>query len=94
MEQKLTIMKSLRILWIYLLIYTFAFVSCAQSTKKPTEMKLNELSSEEEYVILNKGTERPFTGKYNDFKGKGIFTCRQCNKGLFLSEYKKPFHHD
>ena len=30
-------------------------------------MKYNELNDEEKYVIENKGTEYPFTGKYNDF---------------------------
>jgi len=30
-------------------------------------MEFNELTDEEKYVIENKGTEYPFTGKYNDF---------------------------
>ncbi len=51
-------------------------------------MKYNELNDEEKYVIENKGTEYPFTGKYNDFYQKGIFTCKKCNAPLYKSEDK------
>ena len=51
-------------------------------------MAYNELNEEETYVILNKGTERPFTGKFNDHKGEGVYTCRQCNQPLFRSDSK------
>ncbi|MEZ4986627.1 MAG: methionine-R-sulfoxide reductase [Saprospiraceae bacterium] len=43
----------------------------------------NPLTPEEAYVIENKGTERPFTGEYNDFKGDGIFVCRRCEAPLY-----------
>jgi len=39
----------------------------------------NKLTEFEEFVILNKGTERPWTGKFTDHKGKGVYVCRQCN---------------
>lgn len=51
-------------------------------------MAYNELSPEEEHVILHKGTERPFTGKYFDYKEKGIYRCKQCNAPLFKSDAK------
>ena len=51
-------------------------------------MKYNELNDEEKYVIENKGTEYPFTGKYNDFYEEGIFTCKKCNAALYKSEDK------
>ncbi len=51
-------------------------------------MNYNELNDEEKYVIENKGTEYPFTGKYNDFYEKGIFTCKKCNAPLYKSEDK------
>ena len=54
----------------------------------PAMAKYNELSEEEKRVILEKGTERPFTGKYNDHHKKGIYTCRRCNAGLYRSEDK------
>lgn len=51
-------------------------------------MSYNTLNEQEEYVILRKGTESPFTGKFNDHKEAGIYTCRQCNQALFKSESK------
>jgi peptide methionine sulfoxide reductase msrA/msrB len=47
-----------------------------------------ELSPQEKRVIIHKGTEAPFTGKFNDHKEKGIFTCRQCEVPLYASENK------
>jgi len=44
-----------------------------------------ELSPEEERVILGKGTERPFTGEYDDFYEKGSYHCRQCDALLYQS---------
>lgn len=51
-------------------------------------MKFNDLTPEESYVIEKKGTERPFTGKYNDFYEEGIFKCKKCNTPLYKSENK------
>ena len=51
-------------------------------------MKYNELTNEEKRVIENKGTEYPFSGKYNDFEEEGIFTCKKCNAPLYKSEDK------
>jgi methionine-R-sulfoxide reductase len=48
----------------------------------------NQLTPEEERIIVYKGTEYPFTGKFNDFKGEGIFTCKRCNTPLFKSDDK------
>ncbi len=48
----------------------------------------NHLTPEEERVILKKGTEMPFTGVYNDFKGQGYFVCKQCEQALYHSNDK------
>ena len=58
--------------------------------KKDTPMKLNNLTKEEERVIINKGTEMPFTGKYTDEFAKGTYICKQCNASLYKSDSK--FH--
>lgn len=52
----------------------------------------NPLTNEEAFVILNKGTEQPFTGKYNDFKEVGAYACKQCNALLYLSHDKFNAH--
>ncbi len=47
-----------------------------------------QLTQEQYYVTRQKGTERPFTGEYNDFKGEGVFHCVACGEELFSSETK------
>ena len=52
----------------------------------------NELTMEEQQVILHKGTERPFTGQYDDFFENGVYVCRQCEAPLYRSEDKFQAH--
>jgi len=47
-----------------------------------------KLTPEEERVIVHKGTERPFTGKYDKHFEKGVYTCRRCGTELFESSSK------
>lgn len=49
---------------------------------------MNKLTPAEERVILHKGTERPFSGEYEDFYQEGTFVCRRCNAPLFSSKTK------
>lgn len=51
-------------------------------------MKLNKLTPEEKRVIIDKGTEMPYTGEYENFNGKGTYLCRQCDAPLYRSEDK------
>ena len=44
-----------------------------------------ELTPEERSVILRKGTERPFTGEYDDFYEVGNYHCKQCDALLYRS---------
>ena len=59
-----------------------------QSTAKKDTMEYNELTEFEKYVILEKGTERPFTGKYDKFYKKGTYVCKRCGAALYSSTDK------
>ncbi|MEP2026873.1 MAG: peptide-methionine (R)-S-oxide reductase MsrB [Reichenbachiella sp.] len=54
-----------------------------------SDQEWKEILSEEEYFILRqKGTERPFTGKFNDHKDIGMYICAGCKQALFESDAK------
>lgn len=58
-----------------------------------TEKEWQEtLTPAEYYVLREKGTERPFTGEYNDFYQKGSYHCAACDQKLFESETKFDSH--
>lgn len=50
--------------------------------------KFNELTIDEQYVLLRKGTEHPFTGTLLTNKANGIYICKQCDAPLYRSEDK------
>ena len=49
---------------------------------------LNPLTKEERDILLFKGTERPFSGEYNDFYELGTYVCKACDAPLYKSEAK------
>ncbi len=46
------------------------------------------LTAEQFYILREKGTERPFTGKYYKTNEKGVYSCAACNAELFNSDMK------
>lgn len=57
------------------------------TTPNQEEMK-KKLTPEQYNVCFLKGTEPPFSGKYANFKGQGVFTCVACGQELFSSDTK------
>lgn len=55
-------------------------------------MKYNDLTKEEERVIINKGTEAPYTGEYLNNKRAGLYVCKRCNAVLYNSSDKFDSH--
>lgn len=92
------------IILITILFASFSFAGCqSQSETKKLEnnqienentmkFEFNKLTDFEEYVILQKGTERPWTGKYTDSKDKGTYLCKRCNAPLYTSDTKFDSH--
>ncbi len=62
----------------------------SDEVSKSDEEWKKELTPEQFAVCRQKGTERPFTGEYNDLEEEGIYRCVCCGNELFRSETK--FH--
>ncbi len=58
--------------------------------KSSTPHHLNPLTPEERSVIIDKHTEKPYTGEYDDFFVPGTYVCRHCSQPLYVSDAK--FH--
>lgn len=79
---------------------SFSLQACSQQQQQPTDdskqsntnktMQYKKLTAEEERVIVNKGTEMPWTGKYVNTTTKGVYVCKRCGTPLFTSKDKFP----
>ncbi len=58
----------------------------------PYKGKIEKLSDEAKYVLLSKGTESPYTGKYTDEKTPGVYVCKICGTPLYKSSDKFDSH--
>ena len=70
---------------IFLLLFIFQS-SFSQDLQSNDYFK--NLTSNERKIIVDKGTERPYTGKYNNHYKKGIYVCKACSNPLFKSNTK------
>jgi len=76
-----------RIIIPLLLLILISTMGCSQ-VKENKSMKFKELTPEEEQVIVYKGTEAPFSGKYEKSNEKGVYVCKRCGAPLYRSENK------
>jgi len=71
------------------LLMAIGLMACGQDKiQNKDRMELNKLNDFEHFVMVEKGTERPFTGKFYNFHEDGTFTCKQCNTPLYRSTDK------
>ena len=68
------------------IIVVFAFNSYKKHPND--EAKYNKLTPDEARIILDKGTERPFSGEYNKSEKKGTYLCKRCSTPLYRSSDK------
>jgi peptide methionine sulfoxide reductase msrA/msrB len=74
---------------ITLFVLAIAALAVQQGDK---QMAYRELTPEEKYVIIDKGTEAPFTGKYLNNTGAGTYVCKRCGAPLYRSGDKFDSH--
>jgi peptide methionine sulfoxide reductase msrA/msrB len=79
-------MKNVVIVLAFILVHTSGCTQNKSSIKDGVHLR--SLTPEEKAVIVNKGTERPFTGKYDNFFGKGAYACKYCGNLLYHSDDK------
>jgi len=83
---------------IFILAFSFmAIAGCTQSQHQNTtstqqNMKFKLLTPDEERVIVHKGTEAPYTGKYEKFNETGTYVCKRCGTPLYRSTDKFDAH--
>ncbi len=73
---------------IFITILLTIFIGTIMAQNDSTRFNFKQLTPEEERVIINKGTERPFSGKYYQHEEKGIYTCKRCGAHLYRSNDK------
>ena len=59
-----------------------------KQVKTMSQSSNKKLTKEEEYIIVHKGTEAPFSGKFNNHFEEGVYTCKRCGTELFSSSSK------
>jgi len=79
----------MRIIDLMLIIVQLAIIT---NETKAQKMEWNKLTEQEKRVIVNKGTEAPYTGEYYLNKDKGVYVCRQCESPLYKSNDKFDSH--
>jgi peptide methionine sulfoxide reductase msrA/msrB len=74
-----------RVVITFLITY-FAIMSDESFSQE--KLQYYDLTKTESYVINNKGTESPFTGKFTDYTQKGTYVCKKCGAALYYSSDK------
>ena len=72
------------------LFISLIFISC--NMKSQDSIQYNKLTMSEKQVIINKGTEAPFTGKYYQNQDSGLYLCKRCDAPLYRSTDKFDAH--
>ena len=76
-------------------ILTFLFIVItfvSAESQKPWTTQLKNLTPFEKHVIVDKGTERAFSGEYVKTTDKGVYKCKVCNASLYRSDDKFDSH--
>jgi peptide methionine sulfoxide reductase msrA/msrB len=67
---------------------TYLLVIMSMQAFPQEKLPFNDLLKSESRVIINKGTETPFTGKYTNYTASGTYLCKRCGSALYYSSSK------
>jgi methionine-R-sulfoxide reductase len=85
-------MKTMYLILIMGLACTMNAQEKNKQQKEEQKTEYRKLTEFEEYVIIHKGTERPYTGEYTNNKSKGTYVCKRCGAALYKSDDKFDSH--
>ena len=88
MKYSMKLDSKLNLLLLLIVILSLKSSCQIKEISSMEKKQYNSLTNEEKRVILNKGTEYPFTGEYNNHYAKGTYVCRQCDNPLYKSDDK------
>ena len=80
--------KNLLITTVLIVLCNVVSCQTEKNSPKMSDKKYNSLTTEEERIIVNKGTEYPFSGEYNNHYETGVYVCRRCETPLYKSNDK------
>jgi len=80
--------KNLLITTVLIILCNVVSCQTEKNSPKMSDKKYNSLTTEEERIIVNKGTEYPFSGEYNNHYETGVYVCRRCENPLYKSNDK------
>mgnify|MGYP002525750554 CR=1 FL=1 len=72
---------------IFLFLILPVYLVAQDNTVKDRDF-FDALTKAEREIIVNRGTERAFSGDYLDLHEAGLYVCKACNNPLFESESK------
>lgn len=72
----------------YIILMLMAVAAIADTPEVKMKSEWKKLTPEETRIIVGKGTEAPFSGKFDSHKAAGVYTCRRCGAALYRSEDK------
>ncbi len=76
----------------FMLLFSIAIIISASAQPKKKILKYKRLTQQEKEVIINKKTERPFSGEYCKHIEEGTYVCKRCKVPLYRSEDKFISH--
>jgi len=75
---------------LFLLVVCMTFLNAQDF--KPWKSKIDKLSAFEKHILIDKGTERAFSGKYVHTSKEGVYKCKVCGAVLYRSSDKFDSH--